>query len=374
MTHSGAERVRRLNFEAVRANGGGAAEPHARRMRIFSTPCETGPDARTHADATLRELHAASMPRLHELVDRPDDADVILISNLPLEPDQLALRRHPLFPRYLHKSFALWDAWNTPFLLPGVYANAARGTRLGRFRSGSYALLHPNFKNPFVEAFENAPPAGRAPDLLFSFLGRDCHPCRARLFKRRFRRRDVLVEDTSGFNTFTHDRAGKEEAQRRYLDIALRSKFVLCPRGVGPSSIRLFEALRLGIAPVIISDAWLPCAGPDWRRFAIFIPERDLNRVEEIVEAYEPRWREMGAAARRAHEEFFSRTAYFNFLVENVRSIARSRVVPERWLAATWPLQVNLHQRRARSADGRVWTTLPGIRTLRRRLRAVQHR
>jgi hypothetical protein len=309
-------------------------------MKIYSTPCETGENARTHADAVLRRLHAASTSRMHELVSSPDEADFIFISNLPLDADQRALRTHPLFPRYLHKTFALWDAWNTPYLLPGVYVNATRGSGLGRFRTGSYALLHPDFKNPLIEACDAAAPVRSEPDLLFSFLGRNCHPCRDRLFKTAYRRSDVLIEDTSKFDAFTHAKEGKETGQQRYYEVCLRSKFILCPRGVGASSIRLFEALKLGIAPVIISDDWLPCDGPDWKSCAIFVREADAGRAEEIVSAHESRWRELGAAARRVHDEFFAEPKYFNFLVRNVEDIAKKRMLPERVIAWTWPQQV----------------------------------
>ncbi|MEO6004758.1 MAG: exostosin family protein [Opitutus sp.] len=279
---------------------------------------------------------------------RRKQRDFVFISNLPLDVDQRALRNHPLFLRFLHKTYALWDSWNTPFLLPGIYVNATRGSGLGRFRTGSYALHHPDFKNPYIQAFTAAASPERRPDLLFSFLGRNCHPCRAQLFSAPKRREDVWLEDTSRFDAFSHAKSGKDDDQRRYLEICLRSEFILCPRGVGASSIRLFEALRLGIAPIIISDAWKPCVGPDWKRGAIFIKEADVGRVEEIVATYEPRWQEMGAAARAIHDAYFAESAYFNFLVDNVRALARHRVVPERMLAWTWPLQVSMYKTKSK--------------------------
>ena len=319
-------------------------------MKIYSTPCGVGPSATAFADRTIRRLHAASEQPLHQMVSDPDAADFILISNLPLEVDQRALRNHPLLPRYVHKSYALWDSWNTPRLLPGVYVNATRGSLFGRFRTGSYALLHPDFKNPFVEAFDVPPSSRPEPDLLFSFLGRYCHPCRAAIFGANYLRKDILIEDTSAYNAFSHVQEGKEADQRRYLELCLRSKFMLCPRGAGASSIRLFEALRLGIAPIILSDAWLPCVGPDWKRAAIFVKENDVHRLEEIVAQHEPRWREMGVAAREIHDRFFSEKTYFNFLIANVSAIARQRVIPERPIYSSWTMQVSIYQARARWA------------------------
>lgn len=319
-------------------------------MKIFSTPCQSGPHAPAHADQMLRHLLEVSRPRLHEMVSDPDEADFIFVSNLPIDVDQQELRRHWLFPKYLKKTFALWDAWNTPFLLPGIYVNAVRGCGSGRFRTGSYALHHVDFKNPYVESFDAKGPGEREPDLLCSFLGRNCHPCRDRIFRTQFERQDILIEDTSRFDAFSHDSKGKAADQRRYAEICLRSKFILCPRGVGASSIRLFEALKLGVAPVIISDEWKPCVGPEWKRGAIFVREADVGRLEEVLITYEPRWREMGAAARQIHDTYFSERAYFNFLVTNVAAIARRRVVPERLLSWLWPLKISMYKKRTRLA------------------------
>jgi hypothetical protein len=112
----------------------------------------------------------------------------------------------------------------------------------------------------------------------------------------------------------------------------------------------LFEALRLGIAPIIVSDAWLPCAGPDWSRCAIVVKERDVGRLDAIVSEYEPRWREMGVAARAIHDEFFAETAYFNFLISSIDAIVARRVIPERVVAWAWPAKVAWHKFQARLA------------------------
>jgi hypothetical protein len=181
-------------------------------------------------------------------------------------------------------------------------------------------------------------------------LGRKCHPCLDAIFIANYARKDLVVQDTSHFNAFTHSNDGKEGDQRRYLEICRRSKFLLCPRGVGASSIRLFEALRLGIAPIIVSDAWLPCKGPDWKRCAIVVKERDVGRLEEIVSEYESRWREMGVAAREIHDEFFAETAYFNFLISSIDAIVARRVIPERFMFWLWPVKVAWHKLQVRVA------------------------
>lgn len=305
-------------------------------MKIYATPC--GAVSQTIELEMLKQFFNSSTPRLHEWCDEPAKADIIFLTNAQQNWGR-DLRKHPLPHQFPEKCFALSEQWEPPFLLAGIYANAPRTTfGRGRFRTGSYALHHPDFHNAYVEAYDyTTERANRAPDLLASFLGRNCHPVRAHLFDLKFSSNRILVQDTSTFNAFTHSPEGKLEKQRSYFDVCMRSKFILCPRGAGPNSIRLFEAMRLGIAPVIISDAWLPCEGPDWKSFALFVAEKDIGRVEEILTAAEPEFTDRGALARQAYEAFFSPASYFNYLVNAAISARKARVIPERIFVSLWP-------------------------------------
>lgn len=314
-------------------------------MKIFATSCAEGPDAWNHQLVALRALFAQASPSLHTWVDSPKEADIIFLTNAA-QPHGDALADHPLPRRFPEKCFHLSEQWEPPFLLAGIYANAPRSPFWkGRFRTGSYALHHPDFKNPFVEKYtpDQALPASER-RWLFTFAGRDCHPVRRKLFDLGINAPDIRILDTSDFNAFSHDPLGKEDAQRRYFDECLRSKFILCPRGAGPNSIRLFEALKLGIAPIIIADAWIPCEGPDWSSFALFIAEKDIASVEQRVRAIEPEFEERGRKARLAYETFFAPERYFNYLVDAAVSIRRSRVVPERVFLMLRPLASFLRQ------------------------------
>ena len=65
----------------------------------------------------------------------------------------------------------------------------------------------------------------------------------------------------------------------------LESYFTLCPRGFGPSSFRMYEALGLGQVPVYISDEfWLPFKDKiNWKDFAILIPQDEISYLKEIL-------------------------------------------------------------------------------------------
>ena len=112
---------------------------------------------------------------------------------------------------------------------------------------------------------------------------------------------------------------------KRYAETLCRSKFVLCPRGLGTATFRLFEAMQAGRAPVIVSDGWVPPEGPRWEEFSLRVRERDVRQIPALLEARESEHARMGALARRAWEEFFAPEVRFARLGELCRSIQETR-------------------------------------------------
>jgi hypothetical protein len=93
------------------------------------------------------------------------------------------------------------------------------------------------------------------------------------------------------------------------------SMFVLCPRGVAPSSYRIFEAMKAGRVPVIMADQWVPPSGPNWPEFSLRVPESRLQEVPKILENLANRAPEMGLRASQAWELWFSREQGFQTIV-----------------------------------------------------------
>jgi hypothetical protein len=94
--------------------------------------------------------------------------------------------------------------------------------------------------------------------------------------------------------------------------------------------MRLFEAMKLGVAPVIISDKWILPKGPDWHKFSLIIRERDIPNLESIVTQNECRYEEMGKAAREAYLSFFSPEVYFDYVVDRCIEIHNNQIIPEK--------------------------------------------
>ena len=103
------------------------------------------------------------------------------------------------------------------------------------------------------------------------------------------------------------------------------SAFVLCPRGLGCGSIRLYEAMQMGRAPVILSDDWVYPERVDWNACSITIAQKDLLRIPEILEAYRDRATEMGLRARQEWERFYAPNVCFHWLVEDCLELLHSR-------------------------------------------------
>ncbi len=264
--------------------------------------------------------------KVHELVDRPDDADLILFAEIDVGRLCEDVMRHPYIKRFRSKCFMFSSDWRVVPFLPGVYTGVEKKYYLPRrVRAGFYPSC---LINPLVRFDADAPR-----DLLYSFMGDvQTHPVRRELARVKHPRGEWI--DTSWESQEVMWKGGTERREiywARYVDLLRRSKFVLCPRGLSPSSIRLFEAMCAGRVPVILADQWVSPAGPNWERFSIRVPERATASVPGLLEEREADAAEMGLLARREWERFFSPEVIFHRVVELCLEIQRARTLPD-WI------------------------------------------
>jgi hypothetical protein len=143
-----------------------------------------------------------------------------------------------------------------------------------------------------------------------------------------------LVERDRYFGYYGRDeRATMRAAYLRHL---FRSDYVLCVRGAGNYSIRLFETLAAGRVPVIVdTDLELPCADEvDWHALSVWVEVSDLDRVAEVV-AQEHQGGGPDLFARRQRA---ARAAY----LETLRAQSFSDYVA-RHLVGSWSRQEPTH-------------------------------
>jgi len=142
-----------------------------------------------------------------------------------------------------------------------------------------------------------------AKDLLYSFVGCATHPCREPIFSLPDRP-DALVIRRGDWHFYLTDQmqAGEKE---EYQTILSRSRFSLCPRGTGPSTIRFWESLQAGAIPVLISDDHLLPEGYEWDRCVVRVAEKDVDGLVPVIESIPPETEEsMRSECQKAYTLF----------------------------------------------------------------------
>lgn len=335
----------------------------ARAALLSATPADEATDTNLAALQDLQKCASVDRFGIHEVISDPGAADLIIFAELYGAGEYFErLRRHPLVTKYREKTFLFCaNPFVIPFL-PGVYTGVEKRWSSARVRSGFYLGRTRNEFTTF------SPPAHDLP-YLFSFMGSIRNaPVRDRLATLAHPR-SFFKNTSDEFDKILGGQMNRRERldyDRRYAELAKASKFVLCPRGLSVSSIRLFETMRMGRVPVILSDDWVPPLGPLWQSFSIRIGESEVARIPHVLEERESEAVTMGNLARKEWEEWFSDEVAFHRIVESCLDIARKRRLPES--LARWPVYLQslrpFHLRRTFGAKYRALRRITGgVRT-----------
>jgi hypothetical protein len=267
---------------------------------------------------TLLRAHS-SFSKSHELTSDPASSDVVLIfGSSALEP-QLLLD-FEIYKAFPDRCVAYTEEDHFLPLLPTLHTSAPRTihTRIGRVFNYAYIARNGQHANRFIGETTAAVPIGVNAEkrYLFTFQGGSTSLVRKRLFNLDFKRSDVLIENTSSYWHWDNSQPDRVARQQRYADIVAASHFVLCPRGAGVGSIRFWEVMAAGVAPVLISDGYELTPGPDWDRFLIRVRERDIAKLPAILESHLESAAERGRLARKTFDEYFSVEKEFDQVVE----------------------------------------------------------
>jgi len=285
---------------------------------------------------------------VHTTTDNPEEADLIIFAeSWEADWSLREVRQHSYVCSYPRKCFACCESDFVLPYLPGVYASMNRYDHLlGRVRTGFYLWM---YRNQFVEY----DPCWSEDMHLFSFVGSLDTAGTREAIKHLSHPRGYVRDTSEKSSTIWWEGTEEEKARfrQRYAETCKRSKFILCPRGISPSSVRLFETMKTGRMPVILSDAWVPPEGPEWESFSVRIPESQISQIPRRLELLEPQARKMGDRARAAWEAWFSPEVSFHRTVDWCLDIKQSRRLPEplgRYLAHLHLLQSKYARRFAR--------------------------
>jgi hypothetical protein len=315
-------------------------------MKLHATTAMREPGVATYLPL-FKRLAEQDRFGVHSLCDDPEQADIILFLDGHQHYRDLelnAIRKHPLVTRFREKAFVYSEVDQPWCAMPGLYVAMPKSSfDPQRQRACAYLNLPNSYVTPSPE-----PDAANA--LLFSFMGRKGNRTRERILRLRHPR--AHIADTSAADFFGSQTEEIEQQKQRYAEVMARSKFVLCPRGAGPSSFRIFETMAAGRVPVILSDQWVPPAGPDWKNCAVFSPEKQVEELGAILEKHEERFPRMAAAARKEWEEWFAPETLFHRMTEALKEIIEKRRKPESVLSRK--VTARYLRLRARAAKGQL--------------------
>lgn len=303
----------------------------ARVILLSTTPPDDSSEVHR---APFQALHrGAKYDRfgIHSLTDDPAKAEVILFAESYGGGWHFErVRRHPLLRRYRENCFMFCS---NPFVIafiPGLYTGVERRWKSARIVTGFYVGQPANEFGSFT-------PPRHDLRYLYSFIGAIQNaPVRrwlARLVHPRSSFQDTSAEFARVLDLKMYA-AERRAYHRRYAELTKESKFVLCPRGLSVSTIRVFETMQMGRVPVILSNGWVEPPGPAWEKFAIRVREENYAQLPRILEERESEAVAMGELARREWFEWYADDVVFHRAIECCLALKRRRRTPEslaRW-------------------------------------------
>lgn len=264
-------------------------------------------------DTVLRSA-MTDIERTHSVCESAEHADAIVFIENTQFDDMLFndLREHELVKRYPDKVF-MYNEMDRPWdVLRGLYTCMPKKT-LDTNKQRAFAYLStPNryIRNVYHENSERR--------WLYSFMGSMSHACRRKIM--RLPTTHAYLKDTSEFNVWNTSETELDVRAKDYANILGSSQFVLCPRGIGTSSLRLYETLEAGRVPVIISDQWVPPEETDWG-FALQVKENRIDKIPSLLKSMETEAEERGEAARDAWLVSYAASTLFNTLGNAIANI-----------------------------------------------------
>jgi hypothetical protein len=308
--------------------------------RVFLTEVASTGDQLPWLDALLILQDAARSDRFghHSVCDSPESADVILCSN-KRAANYFDVLSHPAYSPHVEKFFLYNHCDFGLPLIPGIYPSIERRDHdPRRTRSGPYLEVIRRDDISYT-------PLDRDPRHLFSFAGSvDTAAVRKRLANLTHPAYCFLDTSASPGRWAGQPDDVYRGYKEQYAEILRESRFVLCPRGIGASSLRLFEAMKTGRVPVVISDQWVEPAGPNWGEFCVRVRECDVERIPSLLESLQGQAIEMGELARKAWCTWFERDVVFHHFVEACLALRAARRFPER--VSKWLVRRKMFTRR----------------------------
>ena len=142
-------------------------------------------------------------------------------------------------------------------------------------------------------------------EIFASFVGSATHPIRIKML-------ETLVNKTNEYVLKPRQWTPgvPEKRTELFIDITLKSKFCLAPRGYGKTSFRLYEAMQLNSIPVYFYDGepFLPFKNKiKWEDLCILIPFNQIEHTHEILKSVsEEKYKHMKEYMKQTYNQYFT--------------------------------------------------------------------
>jgi hypothetical protein len=284
--------------------------------RIFVDDKDQGPYV---AHNRILECAGKSAIAEHTLVSSPCDADLVILAltSTAFGPHFELIRRHPLTRQIRNKLVVYCPNDNQLPSLRGLYPTIGK-----KWVDNHWS--HPcHYLSEYILQLNILDRETQNKDILCSFVGSaKNHPVRDKILRECPKDQFYLFDSTHNRNDpWWWLEKNRTELEGHFRDVLLRSQFVMCPRGISASTVRLFEAMEAACVPVIVSDEIQLPQGPDWKSFCLFIKESDTSSIPQAVESWKSTARAKGQAARSAWKKYFSTESSFNYLVSSASQL-----------------------------------------------------
>ena len=159
-----------------------------------------------------------------------------------------------------------------------------------------------------------------------SFIGSfETNICRSYMyhsFRNYLDSKETYFKDTGKWHFYHRDLSREEEYKKTLSDTIIS----LCPRGTGPSTIRLWESMATGCIPFIISDQYtMPLSDHvNWGELVISIPPWHALLSQRIIEKLKSNidyslLQEKSNKICDAYQKYFSNENLHMSVLENIK-------------------------------------------------------
>lgn len=141
-------------------------------------------------------------------------------------------------------------------------------------------------------------------EYLASFVGTITHPMRQKIWNYHSNNNEFYFDTPRSWANYISD-----NDTNRFIEISMKSKFMLCPRGYSATSFRQYEAMQLDTIPVIISDSfWLPWQDElKWDDFCVIIEPEQIPDLYNILSGISEKQKtQMKNKIKEIYTDYFS--------------------------------------------------------------------